>query len=119
MLKNLTVAFICLCSVLGFSDSAANAKYRIGTVIAVTPHVSSAGPDSSNPSYEVSVRVENTVYVVLYTPPLGMGTVKYATGRQVLVLVQEKTIIYNDISGNPTEVPIISRKTVGAAAGSN
>lgn len=118
MLKNLTVAFMCLCSVLGFSDSAANAKYRIGTVLAVTPHASDAGADSSNPSYEVSVKVGNTVYVVLYAPPLGMGTVKYATGRQVLVLVREKTIIYNDISGNPTEVPIISRKTVGSA-GSN
>ena len=88
-------------------------------VIAVTPHVSSANTDSSNPSYEVSVKVGNTVYVVLYTPPLGMGTAKYVAGRQVLVLVREKTIVYNDISGNPIEVPIISRKTVAAAGGSN
>lgn len=119
MLRNVTVAFICLCSVLGFSDTAANAKYRIGTVIAVTPHASNTRADSSKPSYEVSVRVGNTVYVVLYTPPLGMETAKYAAGRQVLVLVREKTIVYNDISGNPIEVPIISRKTVATAAGSN
>jgi hypothetical protein len=54
--------------------------------------------------------VGDTVYVVLYTDSLGTNTVKYAAGRELLVLVGEKTIRYNNILGQSLEVPIVSRK---------
>jgi hypothetical protein len=41
---------------------------------------------------------------------LGTGTVKYAAGRELLVLVGEETIRYNNILGQSLEVPIVSRK---------
>jgi hypothetical protein len=47
--------------------------------------------------------------VVLYTPPLGQETVKYAAGRELLVLVGKRTIRYNDILGQSFEVPIESQ----------
>jgi hypothetical protein len=46
----------------------------------------------------------------LYTPPLGMNTVRYAAGRGILVLVGKETITYNDLLGQSHEVPIVSRK---------
>ena len=59
---------------------------------------------------DVSLEIGDTIYVVLYTPQLGIGTVKYAKGRNLLVVVGEKTISYNDLLGQSFEVPIISRK---------
>ena len=104
----------CLCTVFAFSQFAPTPKYRIATVLAVAPHGSNSS-DSSTPTYDVSVRVGNTVYVVLYTPPLGMQNAKYAAGAEVVVLVGDKTITYNDISGNSIEVPILRRKTIAEA----
>jgi hypothetical protein len=41
---------------------------------------------------------------------LGTSTVRYAAGRELLVHVGKKAIIYNDILGRSQEVPIISQK---------
>jgi hypothetical protein len=108
MLKTIGVILICLVSLAAFCQSAS--KYQVGTITAVKPHQSANGSSSDAPSYEVSLKVADTVYNTLYTPPLGMKTVNYAAGRQILVLIGEKTITYNDIMGNSHEVPILSRK---------
>jgi len=112
MFRKFALIYTCLCSVLAFSQFAAKPKYEIATVLEVAPHDVTGGQNSSPPSYDVSVKVGNTIYVVLYTPPLGMQNVKYAAGAQVLVLVGEKTIRYNDISGNSMEVPILRRQII-------
>jgi len=52
---------------------------------------------------------------VLYTPPLGMSTVRYAGGRELLVLVGKNTITYSDMLGQSLEVPIVSRKPASGA----
>ena len=56
------------------------------------------------------VKVGDTIYVELYTPPQGEETVKYSAGRDLLVLVGKRTIRYNDILGQSFEVPIESQK---------
>jgi hypothetical protein len=56
-----------------------------------------------------------TVYVVLYTDSLGTSTVKYAAGRELLVHGEKKTVTYNDILGQPYELPIISQKPAAEA----
>jgi len=76
------------------------------------------GPSSSDgeagaadtASYDVSVKVGDTIYVVRYTPSLGEGTVKYAAGRDLLVLVGKSTIRYNDILGRSYDVPIETQR---------
>jgi hypothetical protein len=93
-------------SALGQSVS----KYQVGTIAAVNPHQRANENASGAGSYDVSVRVGDTVYLVLYTPPLGTTSVKYAAGRSLLVRISDKTLRYNDISGQSLEVPIISRK---------
>jgi hypothetical protein len=41
--------------------------------------------------------------------------VKYAAGRELLVLVGKKTITYNDMLGQSTDVPIVSQKPASDA----
>ena len=48
--------------------------------------------------------------VVLYTTPLGEIAPKYATGRDLLVLVGKNTITYNDMLGRSLQVPIESQR---------
>lgn len=47
--------------------------------------------------------------MVLYAPPMGMNTVKYVAARDLLVLVGNGTLTYNDILGQSYDVPIESR----------
>ena len=115
MLRKLVLMCVCLCCIPALCESAGSANYQIATVVAVNPHSASVPADESATTYEVSVQIGNIIYVVLYTPRLGLQTAKYAAGRQVLVRVGEKTLTYNDISGNTLEVPILVRKIVTAA----
>jgi hypothetical protein len=88
-------------------------RYEVATIIDVQNH-SETNPDPV--SYDVSVRVGKTIYVVLYTPPPGVDTVKYAAGRELLVQVNENKITYNDILGQSLEVPILSQRTASKQA---
>jgi hypothetical protein len=81
------------------------ADYQPGTITAVVARTNTS-PESSVTSYDISLRVGNTLYVVLYTPPRGAGTPQYAAGRELLVKVGEKTIGFNDMLGESLEVPI-------------
>ncbi len=107
MLRLMCVICICLMTFPTFCESAS--KYQVATITDVKTHQAGGG-GSDVVSYEVSVKVADTIYVTLYAPPSGENTVKYAAGRELLVLVGEKTIRYNDILGQSFEVPIVSRK---------
>ena len=98
MLKARCVILICLLTLSTFCQS--GSKYQVGTITDIKPRQPGDGTPSQATSYDVSVRVDDTVYVVVYTPPLGTNTVKYAAGRDVLVLAGKNTITYNDILGN-------------------
>ena len=107
MLRLAVVFCICLTTFPAFCQS--KSKYQVGTITEVKTHPASGSGPSGAASYDVSVKVGNTVYVVLYTPPLGQETVKYAAGRDLLVVVGKSTISYNDILGRSFEVPIESQ----------
>ena len=92
-----------------FGQSAS--KYQVGTITDVKTHQETSGGATDPASYDVSVKVGDTIYIVLYTPPLGEETVKYAAGRELLLLVGKRTIRYNDILGQSFEVPIESQKS--------
>jgi|SRR5208283_40539 len=105
MLKPICV--ICICLATFPLCGQVSPKYEVATITDIKIH-----PDSSSDvvRYDVSVKVGATIYVVLYTPPLGMNTVKYAAGSELLVAVGKKTITYNDILGESIEVPIVSQR---------
>ena len=96
------VAFPAICQ--------STSKYQVGTITEVKVHQTPEDGTDHATSYDVSVKVGNTIYVVLYTPPLGENNVKYAAGRELLVLVGKTTITYNDLLGQAFEVPIESQK---------
>jgi hypothetical protein len=85
-------------------------KYQVGTITEVKIHQDAGGGATNAASYDVSLKVGDTIYVVLYTPPLGQETVKYAAGRDLLVFVGKRSIRYNDILGQSFDVPIESQK---------
>jgi hypothetical protein len=108
MIRLAIVFCISLTMLSAFSQS--TSKYQVGTITEVKTHPEAGGGATDAVSYDVSVKVGDTIYVVLYTPPLGEQTVKYAAGRDLLVLVGKSTITYNDILGQSFEVPIESQK---------
>jgi co-chaperonin GroES (HSP10) len=112
MLRKICVMCIWLVSISTFGQS--TEKYQVGTITSVKPHQTQT--ESGAATYEVSVKVGDTVYVVLYSPPFSASPVKYAAGRNLLVQVGEKTVRYNDILGQSFEVPIISQTTASGTA---
>ncbi len=108
MLRLVGVFCICLTTFPVLCQS--TSKYQVGTITEVKTHLTDTSSASDTVSYDVSVKVGDTIYVVLYTPPLGEETVKYSAGRDLLVLVGKRTIRYNDILGQSFEVPIESQQ---------
>jgi hypothetical protein len=123
MRKVLIPIFISLAVLSSFAQSnagtsapsqAAASDYQAGTIMEVKPHPVEDGNNASVTRYDVSVRVVNTDYVVLYTPRYGGNTVEYKRGMGVPVLVGIDTLTVRDLLGNKVEAPIISRKTLPA-----
>jgi hypothetical protein len=91
-----------------------SSKYQPGTITAVTARQAPGQHDTDVTQYEVSVKVGDTKYVVLYTPPNRANTVKYSAGNQLLVLVGANALTFNSAISGKTEVPILSRETLPA-----
>ena len=85
-------------------------KWQIAFITEVKPHEAAGDGASDHPRYDVSVKVGDTIYVVLYTQPWGELPAKYETGLELLVLVGKDTITYNDILGRSLQVPIESQR---------
>jgi hypothetical protein len=114
----LAIVFCVALTMLSAAGQSAS-KYQVGTITEVKTHQTAGSGASNTTSYDVSAKVGDTIYVVLYTPPLGQETVKYAAGRELLVLVGKGAIRYNDILGQSFEVPIESQETAAKPKQSN
>jgi hypothetical protein len=106
-MRQLSVILISTVAMAVVSQTASS-KYQSGTILAVKPHHA----DSSARLYDISVRVGNTIYVVLYTQPQGTTSPAYRVGLDLPVLVGPNTIKFNDLLGRPKELPILSRQTI-------
>jgi hypothetical protein len=93
-----------------------SAKWEVATIMAVKAHPPAKGDDTNAVRYDVTVRVGNAEYIVLYAPPDGIDKDLVLTrlGIDGLVLVGKDTIKYNDDLGNTQEVPIISHRVIPA-----
>lgn len=87
-----------------------SSNYQPATVIGVTAHPNAPG-DSEVFRYDVTLKVGNTVYVVLYSPPQGRGAVEYATGMELLVLVEGNSIRFTKL-GTTAEMQVVSREAL-------
>ena len=110
MQRLIVVVTLCLLTLAALGQS--TSKYQVAIITEVKPR-QAAGDGASDPtSYDVSVKVGDTMYVVLYTQPLGELPAKYATGHELLVLVGKNTITYNDMLGRSLQVTIKSQRPV-------
>lgn len=110
-MRNL-IGAIALCVLTFPALCQTTSKWQIADITEVRPHPA-AGEDPSDPiTYDVSVKVGSTIYVVRYTTPAGEIAPKYATGHELLVLVGKNTITYNDMLGRSLQVPIESQRPV-------
>jgi hypothetical protein len=96
------------------ASRAAASDYQTGTIMEVKSHQSGDGDKDTVARYEVSVRVVDTDYVVLYTPRYAGSTIEYKAGMEIPVLVGSDMLTVRDLLGNKLEAPIISRKAVPA-----
>jgi hypothetical protein len=119
MLKPFAIILVCAATVSAFCQTAPSNKYQPGTITAVTAHQIGPGEQASDVvRYDVSIKVADTVYVVLYTPPNGANMVEYSPGLDFLVLVGSDTLTFNRSgSGTTTEVPILRREGRAAESG--
>ena len=88
-----------------------SAPYQVGTIIEVKDHQPTGQEDSAK-SYDISVKVGNTIYLVLYTPPGGSDVAQYKIGLDFPVQVDGKTMRFSDALGRPMAVPIVSQRQV-------
>jgi hypothetical protein len=112
------IAVIALCLLTFPALCQSTSKYQVAIITDVKPH-EVAGDSASDPArYDVTVKVGDTIYIVLYTQPLGELPAKYATGHELLVLVGKNTITYNDMLGRSLQVPIESQRPATEARAS-
>jgi hypothetical protein len=103
-----------LVAVVSAPGQTPSAKYQPGTVTAVTARQSPGQHETDVTQYDVSVKVGDTTYVVLFTPPNRSNTVKSWAGNELLVLVGSDRLTFNSPLTGKTEVPILSRETLPA-----
>lgn len=114
MFGRLLAALICAASLSAMGQTPPS-NYQHGTITAVNAHQNAPGESGHDVvRYDVSVKVGNTNYVVLFTPPNGSNTVEYSTGIDMLVLVGDNTLTFNSAVSGKTDMPILRRETAPA-----
>jgi hypothetical protein len=106
-MSSLILAVIAVLSALCQSQSS---TYQAATITGVTLHPNAPG-EPNTASYDVTLKVGNNVYVVLYSPPPGQNTVEYAAGMDILVLVENNSIRFSKL-GTTGEAPIVRREAL-------
>jgi hypothetical protein len=116
VLKGLGVILICISALASFGQTS-SAKYEPGTITDVVTHQNVPGKAGEEATrYDVSLKIRNVVYVVLYTPRTGDNTVEYSRGMEMLFLVGTDTVTFNGRAGE-LKMPILRREVLPAQEG--
>jgi hypothetical protein len=109
------LGMILVCSAILSAYGQTSSKFQPGTITAVTAHKNAPGEATGDVArYDVSVKVGNMIYTVLYTPPNGANAVEYSRGFDLLVSVENDTLTFNSKLSGTTVVPILNRQTLPA-----
>jgi hypothetical protein len=117
VLNVLTVVIVYAASAFPFQSAthgqSSSSQYQSGLILEVKEHPGAELPatEKSPPikRYDISVRVKDVVYVILFTPRPGMHGFQTLAGMDTLVMVRDKTMFFNDIVGRSMSAPIISQ----------
>jgi hypothetical protein len=88
--------------------------FQAGTIVDVKEHQPAAGTDTGKKQFDVSIKVGNKVYVILYLPPGGQDFAEYGVGMNRTVLVEGDTMKLNDLLGRTRILPVLSVKDAPA-----
>lgn len=88
--------------------------YQAGTIVEIKPHQEAQGTDTGKKGFDVSIKVGNKIYVVLYVPPGGQDFAEYGVGMDRTVLVEGDTMKLNDLLGRTRILPILNVKDAPA-----
>ncbi len=88
--------------------------YQAGTIVDVKVHQPATGTDTGKKQFDVSIKVGNKIYVVLYSPPGGQDFAEYGPGMDRTVFVEGDTMKLNDLLGRTRILPIESVKDAPA-----
>jgi hypothetical protein len=114
MRRGFSVFLLCLTVFPALCQPPAS-KYQVGSITAVNAHPDDAeNGNTGTARYDISVKIGDTAYVVLYTASPGTYGVQQAAGHDLLVLVGIDTITFNDLLGRRSEVPILRREALPA-----
>lgn len=119
MQTKLSAILICVVTLSSFGQEALS-KYEPGTITAVTVHENAPGESAEDKTrYDVSVKIRNVVYVVLYAPQFGSNAVEYSPGLEMLFLVGDNTLTFNSKTSavSSVQVPILRREVLTAQKG--
>ena len=112
--RQLGVILLCVSALVALGQSPSS-KYQPGTITAVTAHQNAPGDSGEDVArYDVSVKIGNVLYVVLYTPLHGANSVEYSAGIEMLFSVGRDTLTFNSKLSGTTELPILRREVLPA-----
>jgi hypothetical protein len=115
--RQLSVFLICLPALFALGQTTLSG-YQPGVVTEVTAHVNTPGVGGEDVArYDVSVKIGNVVYVVLYTPVHGANAVEYSPGIQMLFSVGSDTLTFDSKLSGTTVLPILRKKVLPAQKG--
>ena len=115
--KQLGLVLICVFAIWALGQTL-SAKYQPGTITAVTKHKNAPGDGGEDVArYDVSVKIGNVQYEVLYTPLNGANSVEYSPGIEMLFSVGKDTLTFNSKLSGSTQLPILGREVLPASSG--
>ncbi len=80
--------------------------YKAAQLLDVKPHQ----PATTQKSYDLTVKMENTIFIVLYEPPDGSNLIESKTGQDFIAKVDGDIMKVNDLLGQSHSLKILSRK---------
>ncbi len=117
MLKGVGIILICICALASLGQTS-SAKWQPGTITAVDVHQNAPGEvGDGSTRYDVSVKIRNVTYVVLYSPRSGDNSVEYYRGLETLFLPGNNTLSFNSKTSGTIKMPILRQETLPAESG--
>jgi hypothetical protein len=90
--------------------------YQAGTIVDIKAHQQAPGTDAEKKEFDLSIKVGNKIYVVLYSPPGGQDFAEYGIGMDRTVFIEGDTMKLNDLLGRTRTLPVLSVKDAPAKA---
>jgi len=116
VLKGVGIILICICALASLGQTS-SAKWQPGTIMAVDVHQNAPGEVGDATRYDVSVKIRNVTYVVLYSPRSGDNSVEYYRGLETLFLLGSDTLSFNSKTSGTIKMPILRQETLPADSG--